>query len=266
MSQQVRTLEEALEVPLFERSGPRISLTPAGTRLYQLASPLVEGFDRLPETFAERYHGVAEGVLNLAAGQTTAAFALPAYIREFRKRNPGVRVNVRVADGRQRLRWLRAYEVDVVLGAMDLPPSDLEFRPIFSSEAVIITPEVHPLAGRGTVDIGEAAAYPAVTHPASHYVSQVSEVILRQHGHVANTVLEVAGWNVIKLYVEAGVGISIVPDVCLTEDDRVWRIPASQYFPARVYGVLNRRDGLLSLAAERFIRIVEQIGPRKPRA
>ena len=264
VSQQVRTLEEALDVTLFERSGPRISLTPAGTRLYRLASPLVEGFDRLPDTFGERFHGVVAGGLDIAAGQTTATFALPPYLEEFRERHPGVPVSVRIADGRQRLRWLRSYEVDVVFGAMDLPPPDIEFLPVFSSEAMLITPLDHPLAGRDTVDIAEAAAYPAVTHPASHYVSQASDIIMRQHGQVLNPVLEVDGWNVIKLYVEAGVGISVVPDICLTNHDRVWRIPASQYFPGRVYGVLRRRDDLFSLAAEWFVRIVERIGPRGP--
>ena len=147
VSQQVRTLEEELAVSLFERSGPRIALTPAGARLYQLASPLVEGLDRLPDTFIEQHHGVASGALNVAAGQTTAAMVLPSYLKEFRHRHPGIRVNVRIAEGRQRVRWLRAYEVDVVLAAVDLPPPDLVFRPVFSSELVFITPEDHPSPG-----------------------------------------------------------------------------------------------------------------------
>ena len=258
VSQQVRTLEEELAVSLFERSGPRIALTPAGARLYQLASPLVEGLDRLPDTFIEQHHGVASGALNVAAGQTTAAMVLPSYLKEFLHRHPGIRVNVRIAEGRQRVRWLRAYEVDVVLAAVDLPPPDLEFRPVFSSELVFITPEDHPLAGRESVEIAEIAAFPAVTHHASHYASEVTDIILRKHGQVANTVLEVDGWNAIKQYVEAGVGISAIPDICLDERDRVWSIPASRYFPSRLYGVLTRRDDILSLAASWFIQVVER--------
>ena len=257
VSQQVRTLEEELAVSLFERSGPRIALTPAGARLYELASPLVEGLDRLPDTFIEQHHGIASGVLNVAAGQTTAAMVLPHYLSEFRRRHPDIRVNVRSADGRERMRWLRAYEVDVVVGAVDLPPPDLEFRPVFSSELVFITPEDHPLAGRETVEIAEIAAFPAVMHNASHYASEVTDIIMRQHGQVANTVLEVDGWNAIKIYVEAGVGVSAIPDICLSERDRVWSIPASRYFPPRVYGVLTRRDELLPLAASWFIQVVD---------
>ena len=257
VSQQVRTLEEELAVSLFERSGPRIALTPAGARLYQLASPLVEGLDRLPDTFIEQHHGIASGVLNIAAGQTTAAMVMPDYLREFRQRHPDIRVNVRSADGRERMRWLRGYEVDVVLTAVDLPPPDLEFRPVFSSEMVFITPEDHPLAGRETVDIAEIAPFPAVTHHASHYASEVTDIIMRQHGQVANSVLQVDGWNAIKEYVEAGVGVSAIPDICLSERDRVWSIPASRYFPSRVYGVLTRRDELLPLAARWFIQVVD---------
>jgi DNA-binding transcriptional LysR family regulator len=261
VSQQIRTLEDELAVTLFERSGPRIALTPAGARLYQLASPLVEGVDRLPDTFIEQHHGVASGDLNVAAGQTTAAMVLPGYLREFRHRHPDVRINVRVADGRQRMRWLRAYEVDVVISAVDLPPPDLEFRPAFSSEIVFITPEDHPLAGRKTVDLSEMAAFPVVTHNASHYASEATDIILRQHGQAVNTVLEVDGWNVIKEYVEAGVGVSAIPDICLSERDRVWSIPASRYFPSRRYGVLTRRDDIRSLAADWFIQVIDQSRP-----
>ena len=258
VSQQVRTLEEELAVDLFERSGPRISLTSAGHRLFRLASPLVEGLDRLPDTFVEQHRGKPLGALHLAASQTTATFVLPRYLREFRERHPGIRVNVRVADGRERMRRLRAYELDVVFAAVDRPPPDLSFRPVFTSEILLITPEDHPLAGRNSVDLEEVAAYPAVTHPASHFVSQVADVIMRQHGQVARTVLEVDGWNVITLYVEAGMGVSIVPDICVSERARVWRIPVSRYFPSRTYGVLTRRDGILSLTAQWFIRIVNE--------
>ena len=261
VSQQVRTLEEDLAVALFERSGPRITLTPAGALLERLASPLVEGLDRLPDTFNERCHGIPSGGLTIAAGQTTAAMVLPPYLEEFRRRHPEVPINVRVAAGRQRMRWLRAYEVDVAVAAVDLPPADLKFHPISSSEIVFITPEDHPLAGRETVDLAEIAAYPAVTHPGSHYVSAVANVIMRRRGQTVNTVLEVEGWNVIKSYVEAGSYVSAVPDVCVTERDRVWSIPASRYFPSRDYGVLTRRDNLLALAAQWFIRVIDERRP-----
>ena len=264
VSLQVRTLEEELGVLLFERRGPRIALTRVGRSLYQLAMPLVEGMDRLPDTFAERHHGVVADVLRIGAGQTSAAYLLPKYLKEFRERYPEILVDVRTGTGQQRLEWLRDYELDVIVAAMDIPPSDVEFHPVFGSEPVLITPLDHPLAGRESVPIQETAAYPFVGHTSTHYVRQVAEVILRLHGVAPDVAVEVDGWGVITSYVAAGVGISFVPDLCLNEHDPLWKISFKDTIPNRRYGAITRRDGLLSRAASRFLQIIVPEGSDAP--
>ena len=257
VSQQVRALEEELAVTLFERNGPRISLSPAGRQLYEAAMPVVAGMDRLPRTFAEQHRGDISGELHLAAGRATAAYVVPEYLRRFREHHPAIRVNLRTGSGRERLDWLRAYEVDIVFGATDVAPSDLDFHFMFPSRFFLITSEGHPLAGRESVEVAEAAGYPLVMPAPGSYARQVGDMVVRQHGLTVDTVVEVDGWSAIKRYVEAGIGISAVPDVCLTDRDRVWRIPFDRYIPDRRYGVLMRRDRTPSLAARRFIRIMD---------
>lgn len=256
VSLQVRTLEEELGVLLFERRGPRISLTRVGQSLYQLAMPLVEGMDRLPDMFAERHHGVVADVLRIGAGETSASYLLPKYLKEFRERYPEVLVDIKTGTGQHRLSWLRDYELDVIVAAMDIPPSDVEFHHVLASEPVLITPLDHPLAGRESVPIEETAAYPFVGHASTHYVRQVAEVILRLHGVAPDVAVELEGWGEITAYVSAGVGISFVPDLCLSENDRLWKIPFNDTIPQRTYGAITRRDRLLSRAASRFLRIM----------
>ena len=256
ISLQVRMLEEELGVLLFERRGPRISLTRVGERLYELAMPLVEGMDRLPDVFAERHHGISSDFLRIGAGQTSATYVLPEFLKRFREEYPGIRVDVRTGTGQQRLSWLRAYELDLVLAAMDIPPPDLEFCPIFDSEVSLITPEDHPLAGRTSIEVEEVAGHSFIGHASTHYVRQATEVIMRLHGVNPHIVVEVDGWSVITKYVTAGMGVSFVPDLCLTENDRLWRISFGRYLPPRRYGAITRRDGLLSLAARRFLKIM----------
>ena len=257
VSQQVRALEDELALALFDRRGPRIALTPAGAKLYEMAMPVVVGMDRLPDTFAEQFRGEIAGDFQVAAGRATAAYVVPRYLKEFREQYPAIRVNVRTGTGRERLEWLRAYEVDIAFGAMDVVPPDLDFHLTFASRNYLITPEDHALAGREDVDIREAALYPAVVHRSNRYVQQIAEFILRQYGVAVNVGVELDGWNVIKRFVEAGVGISVVPDLCLSERDRVWKVPFDRYFPDRRYGVIMRRNENPSLAAERFIRIMD---------
>ena len=257
VSRQVRALEEELGVTLFERSGPRIALTLAGERLYHLALPIVEKIDRLPETFREVRHGAFSRDLNIAAGQSIAASVLPPYLKRFFEHYPGIRVNLKTGDGRQRIQWLRSYDVDVAFGPVDVPSADLVFQPLFESTHFLITPQDHPLAGRVRVALGDAVAYPAVAHPSESHADPTADLIARQFGLVGEAVVEVADWQMIKLCVEAGLGVSVVPDLCLSERDRVWKIPVSEYFPTRTYGLIVRRDNILSLAAQRFLEIVK---------
>ena len=258
VSRQVRTLEQELAVLLFDRKGPKISLTPAGRRLYEIAVPYVESMDRLPETFSENHRGVAGGQIEIAAGQTSATFLLPPYLKRFRELHPDVRVNLRIASGRHRMAWLRSYEVDIAFVAMDIPPPDVESVALFVSESVLITPEDHPLAGRREFNLRETVRYPTIAHSTGHYVRHVGEMYLSRHGLAPNVAVEVDGWGTIKSYVEAGLGISVVPDLCLTEHDRVWRIPFRQIAPPRPYALVRRRDDIFSLASRAFVEVIEQ--------
>ena len=256
VSLQVSALEEELGLSLFERRRPHLTLTRVGESLYQLAMPLVQGMDRLPDTFAERHHGVFTDILRVGAGQLSAAHLLPEHLKQFQRQYPGTRIEVRTGTGRDRLRWLRTYEIDLVVAAMDVQQPDLDFHPVLASGAILITPEDHPLAGRTSVTMEEVAAFPIVGHASAHLIRQILETILRLEGIVLDVVVEIDGWTMIKSYVAADIGIALVPELCLTEHDRLRRIPIKDIIPRRKYGAITRRDGLLALAASRFLRIM----------
>lgn len=257
VSQQIRALEEDLGVSLFDRNGSRISLTPVGRRLFRAAMPSVVGMDRVPDTFAERHRGVVSGELRIAAGGASAAFVVPKYLKRFRDRYPGVRLRVRTGSGAERTRWLQAYEVDIVFGAVDVLPPDLVSHFLFASRTMLITPRDHPLVGRESVDIWEIAAWPVVANSRGRYVRRFSDMLFRLQGVAVDAVVEVDGWNTIKRYVEAGAGISVVPELCLTARDRLWSLPLDHCYPPRKYGVVMRRDDILSLSAERFVQLMD---------
>ena len=258
VSQQVRALEREFAVLLLDRSRPRLSLTPAGRELYRTALPMVVGMDRLPDTFAELHYGIVSGEMRIAAGQATAEVVLPGYLERFHALYPAIEVHVRTDQGSERLRWLRDYEVDLVFGAADaVHPTDLEFRFLFASDFVLITPEDHPLAGRRSVTLQEACAYPAIVPPRGSAVRQLMDLYTRKHGLVIVVAVEIGGWDAIKRYVEAGLGVAVIPDICLTEQDRIRKVPMSLTFQARRYGIFLHHRRILSLASRRFIRIMD---------
>ena len=77
ISLQIHALEEEMDTKLFERSGPKLSLTTEGSILYELCLPHVQGIDRLKETFDAHCGNLTSGELNIAAGESTILYVLP---------------------------------------------------------------------------------------------------------------------------------------------------------------------------------------------
>ena len=264
VSTLVRTLEEELGVQLFKRHGPRIYLTRLGRVLYERAMPLVHGMDRLPDMFAEEHRGDVGDTIRIGAGRTSAAYLLPEYLERFRAQCPVTRIEIRTGSGQQRIEWLRNYELDLVIAAADIPPADVDFHPVFTSEPVLITAEDHALARRESVTVEDIAAYPFIGHASTNYIRQVSEVILRLHGVAADVVVEVDDWGVIASYVAAGVGISVVPEFFVSGYDRIERISLKGVIPPRRYGAMTRRDESLRVADRRLLGLLVAQPPHSP--
>ena len=72
-----------------------------------------------------------------------------------------------------------------------------------------------------------------------------------------NVVLEAGGWEVVKKFVELGLGVSIVTSICLTGTERLAAIPLNEYFPQRSYGAVIRRGKFLTPQARRFLEIMD---------
>lgn len=264
ISQQIRSLEAELGAKLFERDGRHVTLTPAGEDLHRIAASLVAGMDRLLDTFAEEHAGVPAPELHIAAGEIASIFILPPFLKRFRDEHPDTRLSVRNSTGREGMAWLFDYEVEFMVGAMDLVSSGADFRPLLSCEHVLLVPLDHPLAGRESVEPSEAAAHPVIMPTRNTRSRRFSDFLHWGLGINPEAAVEVDGWETAKLYVEAGIGITVVPELCITGRERVWKIPVKRYYPKRTYGVITRAGERLSLAARRFIGLMDPSSTVEP--
>ena len=263
VSQQVRALESELGLTLFERRGPNLRLTEIGHELFRIALPVVMDMDRLRNSFEERYRRISSGWLAIAASNTLAMKVVAGYLKQLREEHPGYRVKMLIGGGKERVAWLRDYEAEVAFGAMDFMPLDLEFRHLFTSRTVLITPAGHPLAGNKAPNLAELASFPMIAHPPGHETRSLVDAVARHGGTRFEVVMGLRGWEVIKRHVEMGVGVAFVPEYALDESDRIERISFDESFPARRYGVYRRREGALSLPAQRLFAL---LGPTFPAA
>lgn len=258
VSLQIQALELEFHTTLFERKGPKILLTPAGRALYDMARPLVDGMDSLRESFLAGQEGIETGRVSIAAGESTILYILPPYVAEYARQHPGIDIKLQNVTGRDGMKLLRSDDVDFVVGSMIEVPEDIDYIPAFRFDPMLITPLDHPLAKKKRVTLAEVAEYPLILPPRHLTTWRVVDFVFQKH-HVNYRVnLEAGGWEVIKKYVELGLGVSIVTSICLTGEEKLATIPLNRYFPQRTYGLVVRKGKYLSAPAKRFLELVKE--------
>ncbi len=257
ISLYIKGLEEELKVVLFERRGPKIKITPAGKMLYELSLPLIEGIDRLPDVFASRLGDVETGSLDIAAGEATILYILPRFVELFNQQYPNIKLRLRNVTGRNGMALLRRDEADFAVGSMLERVEDMNYYPIFSFDPVLIAPLDHPLAQKDNLTLEDISPYGLILPPRHLSTWTMVKLAFQQYNVPYNVTLEAGGWEVIKKYVELGMGISIVTNICLTGDEKLAVLPLDKYFPKRSYGVVVRRGKFISPQARRFLEIMD---------
>lgn len=265
VSLQIQALERELDCQLFERRGPRISLTPDGERLLELSEPLVNGVDSLTDLFEAKRGDLRSGELNIAAGESTILYVLPDLVRDFSSCYPGIHLKMHNVTGKDGLDMLRADQVDFAIGPILEIPSDIDYYPVYTYKPVLIMPTGHPLTHKKSVTLEDISPYGLILPPKRLTTWRIVELVFQQYNVDYNVAMEAGGYEVIKKYVAKGLGVSIVTDICLTGDEALESRPLDRYFPSRSYGIVVRTGKFLSPQARQFIeRVDPEFSSRKP--
>ena len=254
---QIQALERELKITVFERRGPHISLTPEGAVLLQVAQPLVDGIDGLEENFHAHFGNLDHGELNIAAGESTLLYIMPAFIKRFSEAYPGIQIKLHNVTGRDGMAMLRSDEADLAIGSMLDIPDDIIYRPSIFYSSTLITPKKHPLAKKKNITLDDISKFGLILPPRHLATWRMLEMVFDQHGSKFQVSLEAGGWEIIKKYVSLDMGISIVTGVCLSNDDHLFQYPLDEFIPKRSYGVVVRRGKFLSPQTQAFIDMID---------
>jgi DNA-binding transcriptional LysR family regulator len=161
VNRQVLWLEEALGLQLFDRVGRRLRLSQAGELLL---AHIRRTFSDFEGTVAEldALKGLRRGTVSIASVESVAEKLLPAVISGFRRRYPGIHVNVSVSSSIEAARKVEAAEADV--GFTFDPPDTSALTIAFHHDLVIgalMRPD-HPLAGTRALSLLDCLKYPVV--------------------------------------------------------------------------------------------------------
>ncbi|MCT8175648.1 CysB family HTH-type transcriptional regulator [Variovorax sp. CY25R-8] len=256
VSRQIRDLENELGILLFKRSGKRLTgLTSPGDHLLPIIERVLDDSLNLRQA-GQDFLAREEGLLSIAATHSQARYALPAAVQEFRLRFPGVRLHLHQGTPRQIAQMLLDGEVDVGI-ATELPRNHPQLAAISCRcwTHLVVAPAGHPLLTEAPLTIEKLARHPLITYDSGLTGrSRIDEAFAR-HGLSPDIVLAAMDADVIKTYVELGVGVGIVADLAYdaVRDRRLRALEAGHLFGENRTQLAVRRGGHLRGYIHAFI-------------
>ncbi|MEK7216417.1 MAG: LysR family transcriptional regulator, partial [Chloroflexota bacterium] len=142
VAQRVKGLERHLGLKLYEAPGGRIRLTPAGEKVFEMATALFDQIESFRGDLAEETTG---GRLRLAAEESVLLYLLPEPIRRFVAAHPTVELEVLSRTAADSVELVQMGEVDLAVAGYRPLPRSVVFRPWQDIPGYVITPLGHPL-------------------------------------------------------------------------------------------------------------------------
>ena len=258
ISKQIQLLEREVGTAILLRRGNRIvGVTEPGQAILTVARRMLGDADilrRIGEEFALR-----KKRLVVATTHIYARYVLRDVIREFMRRHPDVQLTLRQGNPAHIAHWVAAGDADI--GISSEPPEPIRgiaLLPCADLKRSVIAGARHPLLREKRLTLTKLARYPLLTLDQSFPGGAAVLQAFGNAGIEPNIVLSAIDADVIKTYVELGLGIAILPSIAYepTRDRRLRAIDAGHLFEPTITHVAIRRDSYLRGDTYDFIHMV----------
>ncbi len=258
VSKHIKDLEEQLGVLLFERRGKRLlGLTEPGRELIPIVERILADAGNIKQ-LAQQFAARDEGSLTVATTHTQARYALPPIVAYFKEAFPNVRLALRQGSPTGIAALVRDGEADIGIAteALDDEP-ELVTLTYYKWRHTLVVPAGHPLDGKPSPTLADIAAWPIVTYHDGFSGRGKIDRAFADAGIVPDIVLSAFDADVIKAYVEVGLGIGLIASMAYdpTRDVGLRKINVNALFGENVAKIAVRRGTLLRDFALKFIQL-----------
>jgi LysR family cys regulon transcriptional activator len=256
VSKQIRLLEDELGVEIFERHGKRVvAVTEPGRAVIAIAERILSEAANLKRA-GEEYANESSGSLRIATTHTQARYALPKAVAAFKQKYPGVQLSIQQGNPTQICEQVLAGDADIAIATEAISGyPELVSLPCYQWNRCIVVPPRHPLLKVQPLTLEAVTRYPIITYDfAFAGRSQVNKAF-ESRDLKPNVVLSALDADVIKTYVELGLGIGIMAKMAFdpARDRTLRAIDASHLFESSTTRLGIRRGAYLRGYAYEFI-------------
>lgn len=256
VSRQIRELEEELGVDLFVRAGKRLTeLTEVGAVIVPIVERMLGDAENL-RSAGEEFSRQDNGRLSIAATHSQARYALPGAVKDFRARYPQVTLNLHQGSPQQVAEMLLSGEADIGIATEALTRYDgLVALPCYRWTHSVIVPPGHDLLDGQPLTLQRLSQFPIITYGAGYTGRMHIDEAFAAAGIEFDLVLTAMDADVVKTYVELGLGVGIVASIAFDDErDRELRaIDAGHLFAVNLTKLAIRRGSFLRSYVYDFI-------------
>lgn len=258
VSKHVKDFEDELGVELFVRRGKRLlGLTDAGKEAVEIVERMLIDAQNLTE-IGGRLSSADEGTLRIVTTHTQARYTLPPIIARFKQSFPNVRLSLNQASPREIGAILLEGETDIGIATdtMEGTPGLVTF-PYYTWEHAIIVRVGHPLEAKTALTLEDIAEWPIITYDEGVTGRGRIDDAFARAGIVPDIAISALDADVIKSYVELGLGVGIVAAIAFDpeRDTRLRKLDAGNLIESSTSSLGVRRGRYLRGYVFRFIEL-----------
>ena len=258
VSKQIRLLEEELGIEIFVRNGKRIvAITEPGKAVLAIVQRILQDAGNLKQV-GQEFHSQDSGHLTIATTHTQARYALPPVVKQFIKRYPKVQLGLHQGNPTQIAEQVLNGEADIAIATESLSLyDDLVTLPCYEWHHCVVVPPKHPLLYEKKLTLAKIAQYPIVTYDFAFSGRGKINEAFEKAGITPDIALTAIDADVIKTYVELGLGIGILAEIAfIPERDRHLRmISAKHLFKPNTTRIAIRKNEYLRGYVYDFIEL-----------
>lgn len=245
VSKQIQLLEEELKLQIFQRNGKRLTgITEPGKKILKLAASVIFELDNIKRV-GDEFSKDTSGMLTIATTHTQARYKLPGAIQQFMQTYPQVKLNIRQGNPTQVTDWVATGEADVGIATESIGQEErLICLPCYEWNRSVVVPKGHNLEKQLLLTLQDIADHPLITYDFSFTGSTTVSKVFHDAGVTPNVVLTAIDADVIKTYVNLGLGIGLIANMAFDEkrDEGLVCLDCSHLFPQSTTHLGIRKD------------------------
>ncbi len=257
VSQNISSLESALETKLFLRSTKKVSLTPEGQTLLLHIEPAINSILRGQQQLTE-YKDLTRGHLHIGVSDTICKYYLIDYLKAFHEKYQGIDIEITNRTSIQCVELLKNNQVDLILTNLpnDELTANMDVIETRSFKDIVIAPSSYKeLKGR-PVPLEEIATYPVLLLDKQSSTTRFLQSEYEKSDISLKPAIELGSIDLLVEMAKIGLGITFIPDYVYRPDPGYFILDTKVALPTRKLAIATSKNSPVGIATSKFIDLI----------